>query len=86
MKSDTDTVREIEGIIRDHLAAIKSEAHKRILELGTVDRDKAWEEVSSAVDAYGSDMLSDATHWLRGEVTNYVSHRWAAAVARHKKG
>lgn len=84
MKLDSDVIHEIEGVIREHLAAIKSEAHKRILELEHVDPDKAWEQLNTAVDDYGANMLSDATHWLRKEVADYESLRWKTAASRHR--
>jgi hypothetical protein len=84
MSTDSDVVREIEGVIRDHLAAIKSEAHKRILELEHIDTDKAWEQLNTAVDDYGANMLSDATYWLRKEVADYESRRWKMATSRHR--
>jgi hypothetical protein len=38
-KSDAELVREIEAVIRDGLAAIKNEAHARILQLDGINRD-----------------------------------------------
>jgi hypothetical protein len=72
-KSDAELVREIETTIHEHLAAIKNDAHARIMQLKGIDRDKAWEEVTSAVDDYGQDMVVDATHWLHQEVNDYSS-------------
>jgi hypothetical protein len=83
-KSDAELVREIEATIREHLAAIKNDAHVRIMMLSGIDRDKAWEEVTSAVDDYGRDMVVDATHWLRQQVNDYASRRWASAVSTEK--
>jgi hypothetical protein len=84
-KSDFDLVQEIQSVITDHLAAIKKEAHERVLKLDGIDRDKAWEEISSAVDAYGGDMLTDATHWLRQQVTDYSSSRWRSVTGAAKR-
>lgn len=81
--SDSLIVREITTLIKDHLDAIKKEAHEKVLKLNGVDRDKAWTEIESAVDAYGGDMLTDATHWLQSELMDYSSIRWNAAVRRH---
>lgn len=78
--SDFALVREIESVIRDHLAAIKNEAHERVLKLEGIDRDEAWEQISSAVDDYGSDMLTDATYQLRQKATDYASRRWRAVA------
>lgn len=78
-KSDFDLVEDIESLISDHLAAIKKEAYARVLELNAVDRDKAWEQIREAVDGYGGDMRTDATYWLKQQVTEYSSRRWRTA-------
>jgi len=83
--SDSLIVREIETVIRDHLGAIKKEAHERVLQLADVDPDKAWQQIESAVDDYGRDMLTDATHWLRTQVNAYSSTRWNAAAETERR-
>jgi hypothetical protein len=81
-KSDFDLVQEIESVITDHLAAIKKEAHERVLKLCDIDRDEAWEQIQSAVDDYGADMLTDATWKLKQKATDYSSQRWRSVTAR----
>jgi hypothetical protein len=75
-RTDLDLVREIESVITDHLAAIKKEAHERVLKLEGIDRDKAWEQISAAVEDYGGDMLTDATYGLRQQAADYAARRW----------
>lgn len=72
-KSDVETVQEIEASLRQGLAFMASGAHSKILKLEDIDRDKAWKEVTSAVDEYGEDMIDDIMQWLR-------SRHWQAVV------
>lgn len=84
MTSDSELLREIESIFAEHLGSIKKEALARVLKLQHADRDKAWEEIESAIDGYGGDMQSDATHWLRRELHDYSSRRWRAATSKQR--